>query len=111
MDMTLTLGDACLILIVFLLAIFLLYLISMAKNAIPSIKSLAKIMENVEVITEAAAKGSVEAEAVLADITEVTSSVVKSVKAQTGIIGQLTSVATAVNTIAGIFSRKEKEKE
>lgn len=111
MDTTLTLGQACMLVIVFLLIILLLYLISLFKNLIPSVKSLAKIMKDVEVITKAAARSTEKAEVIVSDVTDITSSVISSFKAQASLIGQASSIATAVKLIVDLISAKAKNQD
>lgn len=106
MDTTLTLGQACMLVIVFLLILLLLYLISLFKNLIPSVKSLAKIMKDVEVITKAAARSTEKAEVIVSDVTEITSSVISSFKTQASLIGQASSIAAAVKLIIDLVSSK-----
>ena len=111
MDTTLTLGQACMLVIVFLLIILLLYLISLFKNLIPSVKSLAKIMKDVEVITEAAARSTEKAEVIVSDVTDITSSVISSFKTQASLIGQASSIATAIKLIVDLISAKAKDQD
>ena len=111
MDTTLTLGQACLLVIVFLLIILLLYLISLFKNLIPSVKSLARVMKDVEVITGSAARSTEMAEVVVSDVTDLTTSVVNSFKTQATLIGQASSIATTIKLIIDLISSKGKETE
>ena len=111
MDMTLTLGQACMLIIVFFVLILLLYFISLIRNLIPSVKSLSRVMENVEVITESAARSSEKAETVVtevsdvvSDVTDITSSVVNSFRGQASLIGQLSSIAAAIRALMDLFS-------
>ncbi len=99
MNITLTLGETCMLLISIALFILLLYCINLIRHLIPSIKRLVKVMENVETITDSAAKSTTSAEAIVGDVMDVTSSLVTSVKGPVGIVGQATSLAGAIKII------------
>ena len=107
MDITLTLGETCMLLIAIALFILLLYCISLIRNLIPSVKSLSKVMKDVEVITECAAKSTQSAEAVVNDVMDITSTVVSTVKERTGLLGQISSIAMAVKAILTLLSEKD----
>ena len=118
MNITLTLGQACMLVIVFFVLILLLYFISLIRNLIPSVKTLAKVMENVEVITESAARSTEKAETVVSDVadvvtdvTDITSSVVHSFRSQASLIGQLSSIAAALRALMDLFSRESSADE
>jgi len=99
LNITLTLGETCMLLISIALFILLLYCINLIRHLIPSIKRLVKVMENVETITDSAAKSTTSAEAIVGDVMDVTSSLVTSVKGPVGIVGQATSLAGAIKII------------
>ena len=105
MNFTLTLGETCMLLLAIALFIFLLYCISLIRNLIPSVKSLSRVMKDVETITESAAKSTQSAEAIVSDVMDVTSTVVSSIKGPAGIIGQLSSIAMAVKAIISLLSK------
>lgn len=106
MNFTLTLGETCVLLLAIALFILLLYCISLVRHLIPSVKSLAKVMKDVEVISESAANSTQAAEAVVTDVMDVTSSLVSSVKARTGLLGQVSSIALAVKSILELLSNR-----
>ena len=107
MDITLTLGQTCMLLISIALFILLLYCINLIRHLIPSIKRLVKGMENVETITDSAAKSTTSAEAIVGDVMDVTSSLVTSVKGPVGIVGQATSVAGAIKIIMELIQDRK----
>lgn len=111
MDITLTLGETCMLLIAIALFILLLYCISLIRNLIPSIKSLSKVMKDVETITECASKSTQSAEAVVSDVMDITSSLVSSVKERTGLLGQISSIAMAVKAILSILSDRNPDSQ
>ena len=104
MNITLTLGDTCMLLISIALFILLLYCINLIRHLIPSIKRLNHVMENVETITDSAAKSTTSAEGIVGDVLDVTSSLVSTVKGPVGIVGQANSIASAVQIIAALIS-------
>ena len=106
MNFTLTLGETCILLLAIALFILLLYCISLVRHLIPSVKSLAKVMKDVEVISESAANSTQAAETVVTDVMDVTSSLVSSVKARTGLLGQVSSIALAVKSILELLSNR-----
>ncbi|MBQ1302659.1 MAG: hypothetical protein IIY29_04880 [Firmicutes bacterium] len=111
MDITLTLGQTCMLLISIALFILLLYCINLVRHLIPSIKTLVNVMKNVETITDSAAKSTTSAEAIVDDVMDVTSSLVSSVKGPVGLVGQATSVVSAIQIIMSLISdRKENLK-
>ncbi|GEM_PF-1607799 len=107
MNITLTLGETCMLLISIALFILLLYCINLIRHLIPSIKRLVKVMENVETITDSAAKSTTSAEAIVGDVMDVTSSLVTSVKGPVGIVGQATSVAGAIKIIMELIQDRK----
>ena len=111
MDITLTLGQTCMLLISIALFILLLYCINLVRHLIPSIKTLVNVMKNVETITDSAAKSTTSAEAIVDAVMDVTSSLVSSVKGPVGLVGQATSVVSAIQIIMSLISdRKENLK-
>lgn len=110
MDITLTLGELCTLIIAIALFILLLYCISLVRHLIPSIKSLAKVMQNLETITDSASNVSQNAEGVVNDVVDVTSSLVASVKGPTTFLGQASSVAGAIKALMELFSTDKSTK-
>ena len=111
MDITLTLGETCMLLIAIALFILLLYCISLIRNLIPSVKSLSKVMKDVQTITECASKSTQSAEAVVSDVMDITSSLVSSVKERTGLLGQISSIAMAVKAILSLLSDRNPDNQ
>lgn len=104
MNITLTLGETCMLLISIALFILLLYCINLVRHLIPSVKSLSKVMKDAEVISEAAAKSTTSAEALVGDVLDVTDSLVTSVKGPVGMVGQATSLVAAIKIIMELIS-------
>ena len=65
MEITISLGDALHYLICIAILIFLFYLISVVKNLIPSAKSLAVILKDMETVSATAAEGADSAKKVV----------------------------------------------
>ena len=107
MNITLTLGDTCMLLISIALFILLLYCIILIRHLIPSVKRLVHVMKNVETITDSAAKSTTSAEGIVDDVLDVTSSLVSSVKGPVGLVGQATSVVNAIQIIMSLISDKK----
>lgn len=110
-EITLTLGQACMLIIVFFVILLLIYLITLAKNLLPSVKALARVMENVETITESAARSTEKAETVVSDVTDITTSVVHTIKKQTTVLGQVSSIVSAMRVLAELFSREGEQQD
>ena len=111
MDITLTLGETCMLLICIALFILLIYCINLIRHLIPSIKTLKKVMENVETITESAANSTTSAEAIVGDVLDVTSSLVTTVKGPVGLVGQAASLAAAIKIIMELITGKKDAKK
>ncbi|MBR6503857.1 MAG: hypothetical protein IKT15_02665 [Firmicutes bacterium] len=107
MNITLTLGETCMLLIAIALFILLIYCINLVRHLIPSIKKLNNVMTNVETITDSAAKSTTSAEGIVDDVLDVTSSLVSSVKGPVGLVGQATSVVNAIQIIMSLINDKK----
>ena len=99
MEITISLGDALHYLICIAILIFLFYLISVVKNLIPSVKSLAVILKDVETVSATAAEGADSAKKVVKDVSVIASEmsgVIKgnqdSLKAATNLVNSVTSL-------------------
>ena len=103
MNITLTLGETCMLLIAIALVILLICCINLIRHLIPSVKILKNVMQNVETVTDSAAKSTTNAEAIVGDVMDVTSSLVTSVKGPVGLVGQATSLASAIKIIVSLI--------
>ena len=99
MEITISLGDALHYLICIAILIFLFYLISVVKNLIPSAKSLAVILKDMETVSATAAEGADSAKKVVKDVSAIASEmsgVVKgnqnSLKAATNLVNSVTNL-------------------
>ncbi len=100
MDITITLGDALRLLIYLGILIFLFYMISLIKNLLPSVKSLAKILKDFETVSAVSAEGAEGAKKVVENVSVATDQIAgvikgnqSSLKAATNLINALTSLA------------------
>jgi len=104
MDISLTIGETCILVLAIALFILILYCIFFIKNLIPSVKILQRILENTETITSNVAKGTVSVENVVEDVADISSSVLSSVKSRTTLLGQISSISSAVKTIITLIN-------
>ena len=109
MDITITLGDAGLIVIGLLIIIFLFYLISLLRNLIPAAKSLCKIMEDTEVVTGVAAESAVEVQKVVGDVKSSVSTVSDIIKGNQSVISALTSIINSLMSLKNLLNKGKKD--
>ena len=106
MEITISLGDSLHYLICIAILIFLFYLISVVKNLIPSVKSLAVILKDFETVSATAAEGADSAKKVVKDVSVIASEmsgVVKgnqdSVKAATNLVNSVTNLTKLMKKV------------
>lgn len=92
------------------LVILVVYLIVAVKNLVTTIKKTNKILEDVAVISEVAAKKAVEVDEIVGDVQGVVSDLAKAVQG-TSTIGAVTNVVKAAGSVAStVKQNKEKNK-
>ena len=92
------------------LVILVVYLIVAVKNLVTTIKKTNKILEDVSVVSEVAAKKAVEVDEIVGDVHGVVSDLAKAVQG-TSTIGAVTNVVKAAGSVAStVKQNKEKNK-
>lgn len=108
-EITISLQDLGMILIGVGIIALLLYLIILVKNLVPSAKSLAKIMEDAEVISGVAKDSALEAEQVMGDVTATVSTIADIVKGNQSIVGAMTNIINALGSLNNLLNKKSDE--
>ncbi|MDD2189902.1 MAG: hypothetical protein PHV71_03710 [Eubacteriales bacterium] len=108
MDMTITLGDAGLILIGLAILVLLVYCIVFVKNLIPVIKNTNKILEDAQVISGIAADNAKEMDKLVGDLTSSVSSISDIIKGNQSVVAALTSLINAIGSIKNLLQKTEK---
>ena len=109
MEITFTLKDAGLFLIILAIIILLVYLIIMVRNLIPTIKHTQKLTEDAAAITAIARKRTEEVDGVLDDVKDSVSGVASALKGKESIIKSLSAVAKAISSLIGLFKGETKK--
>ena len=107
MEITISLGDALHYLICIAILIFLFYLISVVKNLIPSAKSLAVILKDMETVSATAAEGADSAKKVVKDVSAIASEMSGVVK---GNQNSLKAATNLVNSVTNLTKLMKKSK-
>ena len=107
MEITISLGDALHYLICIAILIFLFYLISVVKNLIPSAKSLAVILKDMETVSATAAEGAESAKKVVKDVSAIASEMSGVVK---GNQNSLKAATNLVNSVTNLTKLMKKSK-
>ncbi len=105
MDAMITLGDAGLIAIAIALLILISYCISLVRNLIPGVKTLNRILEDTEKITQAAAEGTEEARKVIANVGQSVSVISGALKGKEGFLEGLTSLFKSLASLIGLLKK------
>jgi uncharacterized protein YoxC len=106
MNNPITLADVGLILIGAALIVLIIYCIILVKNLVPAVKTLNRILENAESVTNIAAGGALEAQKIIADVSQSVSSVSASFKGKESFFQGVTSLVKAVTSFIGILKNK-----
>ncbi|MGI6731797.1 MAG: hypothetical protein ACOX5F_07905 [Anaerovoracaceae bacterium] len=109
MDITITLGDAILLLISLALLVLIIYCIILVKNLIPTIKNLARITEDTQRITGIAADSAQGAQKIVNDLSTSVSGVAEALKGNQNMIASLTNLVKALGSLKS-FADKKAEK-
>jgi len=108
MTITISLIDALLILLVFLAVVLLYKLIVLVHHLIPSAKSLSKIADDVEHITEAAKNGAADAQKIVSGITSSFNNISSIFQGNQSSIAAITNLTNAFANIAALTKKKKK---
>ena len=108
MDMTITLGDAGLILIGLAVLVLLVYSIVFVRNLIPVVKNMNKILEDAQVISGIAADNAKEVDRIIGDLSSSVGSISDIIKGNQSVVAALTSLINAIGSLRNLL-RKEKK--
>ena len=107
MDMTINLGDAGLILIGLAVLVLLIYIIIVVKNFIPVVRSLNKILDDVQVISGITAENAKDLDKIVGDVSSSVSNIASSIKGNQSFIAALSSLINALGSLNSLL-RKDK---
>ena len=111
MDMTITLGDAFLLLIGIGAILLVFYAVIFVKNLIPSVKSLANMMADVEVITSIAKDSTEEAQKLVGDVSSSVSTIAGLIKGNQSSVSAATNLVNATAALKNLYNKfKENQK-
>ncbi|MBQ5796711.1 MAG: hypothetical protein IIW15_01665 [Firmicutes bacterium] len=105
MEITISLGDALHYLICIAILIFLFYLISVVKNLIPSAKSLAVILKDMETVSATAAEGADSAKKVVKDVSAIASEMSGVVKGNQNSLKAATNLVNSVTNLTKLMKK------
>jgi hypothetical protein len=105
MEITISLGDALHYLICIAILIFLFYLISVVKNLIPSAKSLAVILKDMETVSATAAEGADSAKKVVKDVSAIASEMSGVVKGNQNSLKAATNLVNFVTNLTKLMKK------
>ncbi len=108
MGITITLGDAGMILIGLGIIFLIYYCILFVKNLIPSAKSLARILQDIEVASGVAAEGAEEAKKVVSDISTSVGLVSDILKNNQSTISAVTNLTNALASLKNLLIKQKK---
>ncbi|WP_324822573.1 hypothetical protein [Sinanaerobacter sp. ZZT-01] len=108
MNTTITLGDAGMILIGLGIILLLFYCILFVKNLIPSAKSLAKILQDIEVASGVAAEGAEEAKKMVSDVSTSISMVTDILKNNQSTVSAVTNLTNALASLKNLLIKQKK---
>lgn len=105
MEFTFTLQEALVALVLIALFILLIYLIKVVKKLIVTLTHANKILENAEVVADIVEKRAVDADAIVSDVASTARVISSSIRAEEGIIRQLSSLAKGMTSLIGIVKK------
>ena len=108
MDMTITLGDAGLILIGLAVLVLLVYSIVFVRNLIPVVKNMNKILEDAQVISGIAADNAKEVDRIIGDLSSSVGSISDIIKGNQSVVAALTSLINAIGSLRNLLQREKK---
>jgi predicted PurR-regulated permease PerM len=110
MDTSITMRDAGLIILGVGLIILVFYGIYLIRNLTATVKSVNRILADIEEISEIAAKRSKDVDRLIGDATESMGSLADIVKGNQSTIAAITSIINAVGSLKNLL-RTNKKKE
>ena len=90
------------------LVVFVIFLIVAVKNLVTTIKKTNKILEDVSVVSDVAAKKSVEIDGIIGDVQGAVSDIAEAVRG-TSTIGAVANVVKAAGSIASTVKQNREE--
>ena len=109
MNVTIDLKSLFLILLGIALLVLIVYLIQLARKLITSLNHAVSIMEDVEIITDLAAKRSKDVDGIIDNISESAESLSQAVKGNQNVLSALAAVAKAVASVKNVLTNKEEK--
>lgn len=110
-EITISLTD----LILFLLGaggiVLIIFLIIMVRHLIVTLKSTNLVLQDLQIISEIAAKRTKDLDGIIADVAESVETVTKNVKGNTSIVKTLSSAVGFLSSLKGLFSKNDKKKD
>ena len=113
MDTVITLSFKDVVYLLIMVGVFVLlcYLITMIKNMVVSIKSVNKVLKDVEVISEVAARRAKDTDELLGGASETISNLFKTIKGNQSTVGALSAVINSLMSLKNILTKHKKEQE
>jgi hypothetical protein len=107
MNATITIKD----LMMFLLGsggvVLIIFLIVMVGNAIRTLKSMTRVLQDVEVISAIAAERTKDLDGVIENVAESVSTVASNLKGKNGLLSTISSVISLLTSLKGFAARKK----
>jgi predicted PurR-regulated permease PerM len=110
MDTAITVKDAGLIVLGIGLIILVFYGVYLIKNLVETVRSLNKVLADVEVMSEIAARRGKDVDRLIGDATESMGSLADIIKGNQSVIAALTSIVNALGSLKNlIWTDKKKD--
>ena len=98
-------------LLIIAVIVLVVFLIVVAANLIKSLKSLTKVLADVETVTDIASERSKQLDVVVGDVTKTISGVTSNVKDSEGFIKSVSIIIKAIVAIKNVLAKSEKKPE
>ena len=96
-------------LLIIAVIVLVVFIIIAVANLIKSLKSLTKVLSDVEIVTHVAQERTKQIDHVLDDVTKTVAGVTTKVKGNDGIIKSISIIASAAVAIKNVLANKSKE--
>ncbi len=111
MVFTLSVKDIGIALLILAAIICLVYLAKFFKNLVVTVEKSNEILDDVKVMTEIAEKRSRDLDNMVDGIAGSVEGITEAIRGNETLIKQLSAIASAVSSIAGIFNSRKKEND
>lgn len=111
MDIVISLKDLGIIALILALIVLVIYMISVTKNLVVTIKRTNKILEETETVTNMMAERAKQADGAIGDFSEVISDISSLLKGNQSTLKAATNVVNALCGLKDLFSSKNCDKE